>query len=806
MTDTTPTPTLPTPGGANWDAGQYLQVPPHKLVPNPDNPRKRFDPASLQAMADTMVTSGIAQPLVVRQLPADLVPDTIHDRATGQLLAPSDRPVYQIVAGERRWRSATLAKLGSVPIIVRRLTDHQVHVLMTVENLQREDLSAIEEAEGLRQLMHTTGATAEAVGKSIGRSKAYVYQILKLLDLCPEARESLNAGMLDKGVASYLGRLPDHKLQLRALRDVSGNDQSAPLHYRPAIGLIQQNYLLRIDRAQFDTTERTGWAGDAPACTTCTNRTGHTADLFAEKDGPDMCLQPDCYRAKEASAQANRLKRAKDEGLHVITGREAKSLMPAAWTGRVDGHLRLDDVADSPSKKPLRDIVAAEMRDMGTKETLVENPDKPGELIAVLPVATAQELLDRVAAKAKAKKDRADADAHSAKARDEAQRADDKAREADERKAKEAFETGWRREAVRQVWTTALENDTEELGSATLKGISLIMLHSLNSAERTELFRLLDIGKVAPMEAMKERIFAASNGAPIALALLAAKGIAWESWIDGGNHINPHLQTAMDETGIKLAAVQKQVSQQLAEKTEQSKTRQSKETQKTIATGNSLPPTNPAASSKGGRGNTKSLGDKRPGKTAPPPRDLITAAEASTGIAAAMQSLESQSALPPDAAPLDEPAAPTDQHAETTSADETASTGAALLALSPGMLVRVKPGSKGPTGHLRKCCGRVGVLQGKQGDQWFVRFGPQRYELFTLAEAELEPYTADPVIGNQVRILKVGASEYRQQYMWKTGTVAACLDDGWLIRFTPNQIGADALESVFGTHDLESVA
>lgn len=801
MTDHTPI--LPTPGGANWDAGQYLQVPPHKLVPNPDNPRKRFDLASLQAMASTMTESGVAQPLVVRQLPADLVPDTIHDRATGQLLAPSDRPVYQIVAGERRWRSATIAQLASVPIIVRRLTDHQVHVLMTVENLQREDLSPVEEAEGLRQLMATTGATADAVGKSIGRSKAYVYQILKLLDLCPEARESLNAGQVDKGVASYLGRLPDHKLQLRALRDVAGNDQSAPLRYRPALAIIQQNYLLRIDRAPFDTTVSTGWDGDAPACTTCPHRTGHTADLFAEKDGPDMCLQPDCYRAKAATDQANRLKRAKDEGLHVITGREAKALMPAAWTGRVDGHLRLDDAADSPSKKPLRDIVAAEMRDTGTKETLIENPDKPGELIAVLPVATAQELLDRVAAKAQAKKDRADAEAMSAKARDEAQRTDDKAREADERKAKEAFECGWRREAVRQVWALSQSSVAKPLGPDALKAVSTILLHTLNSAERTELFRLLDIGKVAPMDTMKDRIAESANATPLLLVMLAAKGIVWESWHEGGVHVNDHLLTAMNETGVNLPTVQKLITQRLAEKAEQSKPRQQPESAAAAPTAS---PANPIASSKGGRGNPKSQVDKRPGKTAPPPRDLITAAQASTGIAAAMQSLESQSALPPDAAPLDAPAAPADQHATTTSADETTSPGAASLALSAGMLVRVRPGSKGPTGHLRKCCGRVGVLQGKQGEQWFVRFGPQRYELFALAAAELEAYTADPIIGDQVRVLKVGQADSRQPHLWRTGTVVACQDDGWLIRFAPTQSGADALESVFGTDELGDAA
>lgn len=725
MTDTTPTPILPTPGGANWDAGQYLQVPPHKLVPNPDNPRKRFDAASLQAMASTMAESGVAQPLVVRPLPADLVPDTIHDRATGQLLAPSDRPVYQIVAGERRWRSATIAQLASVPIIVRRLSDHQVHVLMTVENLQREDLSPVEEAEGLRQLMAATSATAEAVGKSIGRSKAYVYQILKLLDLCPEARESLNAGQVDKGVASYLGRLPDHKLQLRALRDVAGNDQSAPLRYRPALAIIQQNYLLRIDRAPFDTTVSTGWDGDAPACTTCPHRTGHTADLFAEKDGPDMCLQPDCYRAKAATDQANRLKRAKDEGLHVITGREAKALMPAAWTGRVDGHLRLDDAADSPSKKPLRDIVAAEMRDSGTKETLVENPEKPGELIAVLPVATAQELLDRVAAKAKAKRDRADAEALSAKARDEAQRADDKAREADERKAKEAFECGWRREAVRQVWAAAQASEAKVLGHDVLKAVSTILLHTLNSAERTELFKLLDVGKVAPLDAMKERIASSEAATPLLLALLAAKGIVWESWHEGGVHVNDHLLTAMNETGVSLPAVQKLVSQRLAEKAEQSKARQQPESAPTAP---SAGPTAPIASYKGGRGKPKSQGDKRPG-SASPPRDLISAAEASSGIAAAMQSMESQAALPPGAAPLDAPAAPADLHAATTSADNTTSAGAAWLATSPtalaiGVRVRVLAAATGK--KQASMHGEEGVIHRRVGSSaWDVQFkGP----------------------------------------------------------------------------------
>ena len=170
------------------DTSENLQnLPLSQVECNADQPRKRFDDTALDELADSIREHGILQPLTVRRL------------GTGY---------YQIIAGERRWRAARLAGLTEVPAIVIEADDRKATELALIENLQREDLDPMEEAEGYRKLMDTYQMTQEDVANRVGKSRSAVANALRLLGLCPEVRELVEAGKLSGGHARALLPLP----------------------------------------------------------------------------------------------------------------------------------------------------------------------------------------------------------------------------------------------------------------------------------------------------------------------------------------------------------------------------------------------------------------------------------------------------------------------------------------------------------------------------------------------------------------------------------------------------------------------
>ena len=160
------------------------------LEPNPFQPRARVQREALAELVQSIRTRGILQPLLVRPHPA--VPDR-----------------YQIVAGERRWRAAQAAGLHEVPTLVRELNDAEATVAALVENLQREDLNAIEEADGYRRLMQEFGLTQDGVAESIGKSRSHVANTLRLLKLPETVKGEVRRGALSAGHARALLGLPD---------------------------------------------------------------------------------------------------------------------------------------------------------------------------------------------------------------------------------------------------------------------------------------------------------------------------------------------------------------------------------------------------------------------------------------------------------------------------------------------------------------------------------------------------------------------------------------------------------------------
>ncbi len=165
-------------------------APIERLHPNPDQPRKQFDAAELEALAASVRAKGVIQPLIVR-------PD------------PSRPGEWQIVAGERRWRAAQLAQVDSVPIVVRQLDDAEVLEIAILENVQRADLNPIEEATGYAQLVERFGHTQEQLAAAMGKSRSYIANALRLLTLPESVQTMTRDGRLSAGHARTLITAPN---------------------------------------------------------------------------------------------------------------------------------------------------------------------------------------------------------------------------------------------------------------------------------------------------------------------------------------------------------------------------------------------------------------------------------------------------------------------------------------------------------------------------------------------------------------------------------------------------------------------
>ncbi len=160
------------------------------LSPNPYQPRRQFDEAALAGLVDSIRQQGILQPILVRTVPG------------------SDSH-YQIIAGERRWRAAQQALLHEVPVVVRDISDVEALQIALIENVQRQDLGPLEEAEGYRRLMAEFGHTQEDLGRLVGKSRSHIANTLRLLDLPGEVQALLQSGQLTAGHARALLGCPD---------------------------------------------------------------------------------------------------------------------------------------------------------------------------------------------------------------------------------------------------------------------------------------------------------------------------------------------------------------------------------------------------------------------------------------------------------------------------------------------------------------------------------------------------------------------------------------------------------------------
>jgi ParB family chromosome partitioning protein len=179
-------PEAPVSGTPEANSGLRM-LPVSSLVPHPDQPRRHFDEDALEELAQSLKQRGLIQPIVVRPFG--------HN--------------YQIVAGERRWRAAQRARLHEVPVIVRDFDDTETMEIALVENIQRQDLNAIEEAEAYARLIRDFGHSQEALGKLVHKSRSHIANLLRLLDLPEGVRQMVVVGEIDMGHARALIGAPE---------------------------------------------------------------------------------------------------------------------------------------------------------------------------------------------------------------------------------------------------------------------------------------------------------------------------------------------------------------------------------------------------------------------------------------------------------------------------------------------------------------------------------------------------------------------------------------------------------------------
>ncbi|MEZ7895547.1 MAG: ParB/RepB/Spo0J family partition protein [Thauera sp.] len=312
------------------------------LAPSPTNPRKHF--AELEGLAESIKAQGVMQPILIRPWPDDY--PTPEGRDT--------RPLYEIVAGERRYRASLLAGLDTIPTLVRPLTTRQVLEAQIVENLQRRDVTELEEAEGYQLMMRDHGYSADELADKVGKSRAYIYARLKLTALCAEARQFYRDGKLDASRALLIARIPVPALQVQAAKEIIREGHfEGPMSARQAAAHIQHRYMLDLAKAPFGrdahyvVTIEAGLGGKGPlglvTCVDCPKRTGNDPEAYPGID-PDVCTDPNCYADKRAAHLAEAAARAREGGHKVITGEAAKKIAPHGIYGPTAGnYVALDE-------------------------------------------------------------------------------------------------------------------------------------------------------------------------------------------------------------------------------------------------------------------------------------------------------------------------------------------------------------------------------------------------------------------------------------------------------------------------------
>jgi ParB/RepB/Spo0J family partition protein len=342
-----------------------VQIPITDLYESPFNPRRRFNDVSLQELATDIAEQGVQSPIVVRCRMIDATAVDPVDMFDG----------YELVFGHRRLRAAQIAALTTMPCIVRAMTDSQVKRAQISENLQREDVHPIEEAEGFQALLDDESTlTPEKLGEQFGKSRTYVYSRIKLLQACAEIREACLKGEIGAEVTLLIARLRTDKLQQKALGYIRGKyldmKDGGQKSFRSIRDLLNERFTLDLKKAIFDTKDETL----LPACGTCVacpRRSGNAPEYSDVQQGKrerhwssthfgaDVCTDPDCWDEKKKAHLKRKADALTAKGKTVIDGNKARQIIGA--DGQVkNGYVEIKNVGGLVDPKVAKARLAAQ--------------------------------------------------------------------------------------------------------------------------------------------------------------------------------------------------------------------------------------------------------------------------------------------------------------------------------------------------------------------------------------------------------------------------------------------------------------
>jgi ParB/RepB/Spo0J family partition protein len=668
--------------GDSADAGEeFAHLPLEKIVTSRTNPRQHFDEAKLTELASSIRASGVHQPILVRPLPADRLEETskpaFNPRAAWPFPKDEDyvRPTHEIVAGERRYRASQRAGKATIPAMVRRLTDAQVLEIQLVENLQRDDLTELEEAEGYERLINETGLAKEDIAEKIGKSRSYVYARLKLLDLGQEGRKALQEGKLDFSRALLVARIPDPTLQIKTLKELTATNHDGELRMgvRAAQLWVRQNVMVPLKDARFNAGDA-NLCPDAGACTHCPKRTGANPDLFTETvGGPDLCTDPHCFDTKHQAHSQQLIDKARNKGMEVIEGKEALELKPHSHRDWIDGYTRLDEPVDVGGKEsPLRDQV--DKKDLkGAVKLFIDPHTKQAiEVVSDDFVAKLERARQSPEQKKVAQKLAKEQAAHLAAQREEQAIID--------------YETAWRRAAIAEIRPRVASGEVNTLHPAVMRAIFDEMIGAMR-VDHGHLAEALACTEDYDEEQIVEALDALPDdqvGTTLLLTLLHSERHIGYDWNNGRRTVDrtppPVITCLAEQLSINLAAIQAGVQTQLRA---------------------ALSP-KPLAAPEEGAGGRKKKGSGGKGRT--------SAAEAQQGIAAALQAAED--GIEGEESTSGGADAPQGNDAATPVADEPGG------AITVG--TRVEVTDKVTQKQLLSSIGLQGEVTGRSGEAWMV--------------------------------------------------------------------------------------
>lgn len=290
---------------------KYQEMEITKLFPSPTNPRKHFNETKLDELKKSIVISGVQEPLIIRHAPE------IGQFVTG---LETGYPEYEIVAGERRYRASLLAEKSTVPVLIKELTDEQVMEIQAIENLQREDVNLVDQADAFKLWIdiylkeHSSDKNVDYdvalmdLSNKIGKSVSWITKVMKLSDLVDAAKQMVVDEKISIQHAVHIARLPK-KDQEECVRYCKQNQPSVD----GLVYFIQNRLVRNLNKAPFSTTDPK-LVEAAGACITCSKRSGANQTLFNDIQSKDLCFDSNCYSVKLQNFVLNKIIELTEKG------------------------------------------------------------------------------------------------------------------------------------------------------------------------------------------------------------------------------------------------------------------------------------------------------------------------------------------------------------------------------------------------------------------------------------------------------------------------------------------------------------